>query len=409
MLEGPAAAARYVDVADGADCERARRAICGTCDRPRCAQRGALGARTWRCPRVRRGPRRGADDDRARRLPRGRGRGRARRRRRRPTLAARAGVPAAHAVLARLGRRDPRRRPPGRRSARRRRSRGGRPHRPARHLRRPSTLLARGCPGRDSCRLRRPQGRGGLGRRRLLADRPPDLSGAAPTCPRGGGRRTLCAARPGGHSRQFAGRARARRTRARGLPRRAARRRRAAAPRRSAPALRRARPDRVRPRRRGRARRARLRDPGGDHVSRRRRSRVRRPRVDPPPPRRGRDARPQAGARVARRRAGRRDARRAGRGSRDGRRHRCRRASSRRDGLPGALERGGRDRRLRRDRGDARPRPGGGRPGGVGASRAGAPRGLRRLRARPGAAVAWDRAERLPEGRDALLVRRRRG
>ena len=224
------------------------------------------------------------------------------------------------------------------------------------------------------------------------------------------GRRALRAARPRGDGGQRSGSARARRTRARGLPRRAARRRRAAAPRRSAPALRRARPDRVRPGRRGRARRARLRDPGGDHVPGRRCRRVRRPRVGPPPPRRGRDARAQA--RRLRRSATR--SRAATRGDRVAapetvdataaealrlaetvfpKRWREAAETADFDVIAATLDR-------------VQAAAAAGR---VGTGRAGAPRGVRRLRARSRAAAARDRAERLPEGRDALLVRRRGG
>ena len=171
----------------------------------------------------------------------------------------------------------------------------------------------------DGLRLRRAPGRGRLGGRRATGAScaPPTSRSAAP--PRAARTDALVAgARPRGERRHRAALARPARGRARGLPRGAALRRGAAAARRPAPALHRARADRVRPRRPGRARRARLRDPGGDHVPRRRGRRVRRPRVDPPPPRPRRDPAAQGVARDARRRPRRRHARRPGGDARDG-------------------------------------------------------------------------------------------
>ena len=105
--------------------------------------------------------------------------------------------------------------------------------------------------------------------------------------------------------------------------------------------------------------------------------------------------------RRSRRSATRSPPRRAATGRRRPRRStrpRPRRPASCRDGLPGGLEGGRRDRRLRRDRGHARPGAGRRRAGRVGPGRAGAPRGVRRLRARPGAAAARARAERSSRG-----------
>ena len=380
--------------------ERARRAEPPNCGRARCARAARDGGSPRRRARVRRGPRRGAGRRScAPRFARGRGRGRARRRRGRPL----AGCSCASSGR-RRGSRAPR---PTRRSRSTasadgalaaRRSRGGRPQRPARHLRRPATLVARRLSRAATLagfdvRERR-GGRGAAGYWRSSArpiGRSADPSRAAEA--------DALFARSSGERHERA----VRRPRSRRVERalegfRAAplARRRAAAPRRSARALPRARADRVRPRRRGRPRRARLRDPGGDHVPRRRRRRVRRPRVDPARaetrPRRAASARrsPRSATRSPPRRAATRVAD-PGRGATRTTDRRARVSPRRSSRSAGG---GGRDRRLRRDRGDARPRPGGGRRRGVGPSRAGAPRGLRRLRARPGAAAARARAER---------------
>ncbi len=69
------------------------------------------------------------------------------------------------------------------------------------------------------------------------------------------------------------------------------------------------------------------------------------------------------------------------------------------------LEGSGEDRRLRRDRRDARPAPGGCGGRRLEGCRVGPPRGVRHLRARPGAATARARARPLPGGRGVLLVR----
>ena len=291
-----------------------------------------------------------------------------------------------------------------------RRSRGGSPRRPPRHVRRPAPVLARRRSRCDARGLRRPPRGGGGGRCRLLANRPPDLSGAA--------RRRPARPRPTRSSRALvreaaAGAAPAALTRVEraleGFRAAPLARRRAAAARRPAPAVRRAR---ARSSTAAGVEDGRValdfeiqeaitfRDGAAAAFADLESILLRR---DAAATRAG-----QERARDARRRARRGDARRRGRGSRDGRRDRGRGAPPRRDGLPRALARGGRDGRLRRDRRDARPRPGSGgrRASGDAPSRRGS-RPTASSSSVPSSGCAGSRRALFQRDRDALLVRRR--
>ena len=187
-------------------------------------------------------------------------------------MAARPRVPGPDALHARRGRRDGRARRALGRHAPAGRGRLGGAGRPARHVRQP--------PSRGARRRSRRPARAGFGVRRAEEAAAAQgywrilrgvVRGAARCRRRAATRRGVRLARGRGVRRpRRTRRAAADRQCPGGVPRGAARPGRADPARGAAPAVPRARPDRVRPRGRGRAGHARLRDPGGDHVPRRR-------------------------------------------------------------------------------------------------------------------------------------------